>query len=107
MLVGLVHRMLAVEESDRPKASEVTSQHQLIALNQVAAAVDELFSCVGTKTNSLDAFIERKRFAAWRYAIRIPNLETSPDCRTKPNDGKRLDLGPLVECLPKICKHLE
>lgn len=107
MLIALVRKMLVMEESDRPKASEVKSRLQLIAISQVAEVVDKLFTSVETKTKSLDAVIERNRFAAWRYAIGISSFESLTDSRAKLNDGKLLTFDPLLECLRKIRKRLE
>lgn len=71
LLADLVRRILKLEESERPKAREVTSSLGLIALFEIAEGLNMQFEKIVLASKSLDAVIEHKRFESWKNGFGV------------------------------------
>jgi len=106
MLLELVRRMLSMDEKKRPQAREVTGRLRLIAIREVADAVDELFSAIPS-SDSLDALIEQNRFEAWKYAIGLLDQESVPGFHRDLNQEQDSQFDSVLDCLCKIRDYLK
>lgn len=79
MLIQLVRRMLAMVPDDRPKAFEVEVTLYFIALEMRARRVARLYSDVsrGIQSDSIEAFIEEKRFESWRWVLAMVDTNSN------------------------------
>ena len=107
MLVTLVRKMLSINQSERPKACEVTCRLRLIALSEVTAAVDKLFRGVRAQLDSLDVVIEQTRFMAWKYAIGLKNLENDPGSLWASDHSKSIQYDSILDSLVRVREYLE
>ena len=84
-LVPLVEDMLAINPEDRPRAPETKRRLCAIALDAVTQPIDHLFRIVSRKSQSIQVFVEQRKFASWRQAYELALIE------------KKLDLGRSFE----------
>ena len=77
MLLGLIRHMLHLNEAERPKADVVTARLQFIAVYEVVESVDKLFVEILSINKSFDAFLEKERFAGWKYALGLLDPDDS------------------------------
>jgi hypothetical protein len=70
-LVALVKRMLSINEADRPRARDVTASLRSTVISKVSESIDGLFNDLHGEGESLDLFLERRRFDAWKYGLGI------------------------------------
>lgn len=107
MLVVLAHRMLCMDQAERPKAEHITCRMSFIALTEVAAMVDDLFLHLEAQNDSIDFVIEQLRFKAWKYAIGIMGLDNGTNSLWASDYSEIIQYDALLECLIQIRKHLE
>jgi serine/threonine protein kinase len=70
-LVTLIRRMISLKEEERPKAKDVTACLRSMAISNATETIDPLFERIPAKRESLDAFLELKRFEAWKHGIGV------------------------------------
>jgi serine/threonine protein kinase len=107
LLVGLIRRMLDMDQSRRPKAVEVTDSLRLIALKEMAAQLDQSFDNIKKTYDSLDIVIEHNRFTAWSYAVGLHNLDSISSPWDKIGDGTRIKFDIIIGYLIQMREHLE
>jgi serine/threonine protein kinase len=107
MLVGLTCNMLAIDQSVRPKASEITRKLRLIALSEVVEALESFFSDIEMDSASIDTFIEHKRLAAWSYGIGIVDLRSTPSSAWEFCNDESVNFESILECLTRMREHLK
>lgn len=106
LLIRLVRRMLCMDQSERPKAKEVTLRLRLVALYEVATTIDNLFGQIRKDKDSLDMFLEHTRFDSWRYAIGIlsPEDDSNPECKSTYDLMFQFDA--ILKCLTRLREDL-
>lgn len=72
-LVALTKRMLSLNESERPKAKEVTASLRFMVISEVTESIDRLFEPISAKEESRGVFLQLKRFEAWKHGFGIVN----------------------------------
>ena len=77
-LALLVEDMLSIRPEDRPRAPAVKKRLCAIAIEAVAEPVVRLYTNVSHKSSSLQVFIERKRFASWKWACGLAKIQNVP-----------------------------
>src|SRR5262249_53546858 len=60
-----------LHEAERPNAKEVTANLRFVIISEVVASIDRLFESMSSKEESLDVFLQLKRFEAWTHGIGI------------------------------------
>ena len=107
MLVILARRMLSVNPSERPKASELTSRIRFIVMSELSAIVGRLFDQVIAQTDSFDVVIEQMRFLSWKYAIGIMDLEKEPNTLWASGYSVNIQYDSNLDCLRRVREYLE
>jgi serine/threonine protein kinase len=79
-LVNLIKQILVLDESQRPKASEMASELRLITLKLLIEELEQLFNGIQSQNNSLDGTIEHERLNAWAYGAGIRHKSKSTAC---------------------------
>lgn len=77
LLPPLVRRMLSLTPEDRPKASEVEAALRFTALDALTQLIDKNYKSICAKSNSIQSFVEQKRFASWKGACQIEEVVAS------------------------------
>jgi len=106
LLIRLVRRMLCMDQSERPKAKEVTLRLRFIALYEVATTIDNLFGQIRKYNDSLDMFLEHTRFDSWRYAIGILNPEDDSNSKCKSTYDLMFQFDAILKCLTRLREDL-
>jgi serine/threonine protein kinase len=107
LLVRIVRQILNMDESERPTAKEVTCQLRLVALYEISGTVHDLFHQIRNEGDSLDMFLEHKRFDAWRYAIGILNLKNEPNPQYKTSFDTLSQFDAILGCLVRFRSDLK
>ena len=68
-LVALIERMLSINEAERPKAKNVAASLRFVVISEVTESIDRLFEPTRAKEESLDVFLQLKRFDAWKHGF--------------------------------------
>ena len=106
-LLKLARAMLSLDEKERPKAKEVTARLQLIAVRAVIESIDEILVKAFSQGNSFDAFIEQKRFEAWKYSLGMLETDTSPDAIGDIPSEQTFAFESILGCLFDIRSYVE
>ncbi|KAL8789350.1 MAG: hypothetical protein Q9195_006877 [Heterodermia aff. obscurata] len=105
-LIRLARKMLSMTEEDRPKAKEVTIRLQFIALMDITTSVKDLFGQIRKSADSLDVFLEHKRFESWSHAAGIDEFEGVLDLEHCKAFGIAASFGSIVNCLTQLREDL-
>lgn len=73
IVVKLIRRMLSLQQSERPKAGEVTAYLNLVSIYTVAESIDELFNELCRSVEHQEITLQMHRFGGWRVGQGLPH----------------------------------
>ena len=77
-LAFLTEDMLSIRPEDRPRAPVVKEKLCTIVIEAITQTVDRSYTKVSHNSRSLQVYVERKKFASWKWACGLATIENGP-----------------------------
>jgi serine/threonine protein kinase len=79
MLVSIIRKILSMDPSTRPSATNVSRSLHFVVLSTLTARVEKKFADFKSVDEPLDMALERIRFVAWKEVMEVTTFEKNPE----------------------------